>query len=156
MTNGNGGREDEKAGASELAVLGIRAPAEFLFWFAAAMLVISVFVIIQKVTEFRAGDYTLYGAAFSGMRDIGTSIPVMSLASALLAHRRRIRMTLADFIQQKADEVRKRNQERDRRLAERDRRIRAEGRAWNRRRLEAEARGEPFDEPFPGDEEDSD
>ena len=29
----------------------------------------------------------------------------------------------------------------------------AEGRAWNERRLEAKARGEPFDEPFPGDEE---
>ena len=28
---------------------------------------------------------------------------------------------------------------------------RAEGRAWNERRLEAKARGEPFDEPFPGD-----
>ena len=28
----------------------------------------------------------------------------------------------------------------------------AKGRAWNERRLEAKARGEPFDEPFPGDE----
>ncbi|MCY4579150.1 MAG: hypothetical protein OXD31_08880 [Chloroflexi bacterium] len=28
----------------------------------------------------------------------------------------------------------------------------AEGRAWNERRLEAKARGEPFNEPFPGDE----
>ena len=27
----------------------------------------------------------------------------------------------------------------------------AEGRNWNKRRLEAEARGEPFDEPYPGD-----
>ena len=30
---------------------------------------------------------------------------------------------------------------------------RAECRAWNKRRLEAEARGERFDEPFPGDED---
>ena len=29
---------------------------------------------------------------------------------------------------------------------------RVEGRAWNERRLEAKARGEPFNEPFPGDE----
>ena len=27
----------------------------------------------------------------------------------------------------------------------------AKGREWNERRMEAEARGEPFDEPFPGD-----
>ena len=31
---------------------------------------------------------------------------------------------------------------------------RAEWRAWNRRRLEAEARGESFDEPVPGSDED--
>ena len=30
---------------------------------------------------------------------------------------------------------------------------RAEGREWNERRMEAEARGEPFNEPFPGDED---
>ena len=29
----------------------------------------------------------------------------------------------------------------------------AEGRNWNKRRLEAEARGERFDEPYPGDED---
>ena len=28
----------------------------------------------------------------------------------------------------------------------------AKGREWNERRMEAEARGEPFDEPFPGDQ----
>ena len=30
---------------------------------------------------------------------------------------------------------------------------RREGREWNRRRLEAEAKGIPFDEPFPGGED---
>ena len=30
--------------------------------------------------------------------------------------------------------------------------VQAEQRAWNERRLQAEARGEPFDEPFPGDD----
>lgn len=154
MTDGSGGREDEKADTTALTVLGIRAPPEFLFWFAAAMLAVSASVIIQKMTEFRSGNLTPYGAVFSCMRDIGTSIPVMSLAAALLAHRRRIRMTLADFIQQKADEVRKRNRERDRRLAELERQSIEKGRAWNKRRLDAEARGEPFDEPFPCDEED--
>ena len=35
-------------------------------------------------------------------------------------------------------------------------RVRAEeGRAWNRRRLKAQADGEPFDEPYPGDEPES-
>ena len=34
-------------------------------------------------------------------------------------------------------------------LAEARGRILAECLAWNRRRLDAEARGEPFDEPFP-------
>ena len=28
----------------------------------------------------------------------------------------------------------------------------AKGREWNERRMEAEARGEPFDEPFPDDQ----
>ena len=32
---------------------------------------------------------------------------------------------------------------------------RDEGRAWNRRRLKAQADGEPFDEPYPGDEPES-
>ena len=31
--------------------------------------------------------------------------------------------------------------------------VQAEQRAWNERRLQAEARGEPFYEPFPGDDE---
>ena len=30
-----------------------------------------------------------------------------------------------------------------------------EGRAWNKRRLQAQADGEPFDEPYPGDEPES-
>ena len=30
---------------------------------------------------------------------------------------------------------------------------RREGREWNRRRLEAESKGIPFDEPFPGDDD---
>ena len=29
----------------------------------------------------------------------------------------------------------------------------AEGRNWNKRRLEAQARGERFNEPYPGDED---
>ena len=46
------------------------------------------------------------------------------------------------------------NRRRARQLAEAEERVRAEIRAetreWNARRLEAEAKGEPFDEPPPG------
>ena len=34
-----------------------------------------------------------------------------------------------------------------------EKRVNAEWRNWNERRLEAEARGERFDEPVPGDED---
>ena len=58
-------------------------------------------------------------------------------------------MTIADYFEQKAEEERQKNIAKGR----------AEGRAevieWDRRRLEAEASGETFDEPIPGGEEDT-
>ena len=60
-------------------------------------------------------------------------------------------MTIAAYFERKARELREKNIARGRAegLAE----VRAEGRAWDARRREAEARGESFDEPYPGDEE---
>ena len=54
-------------------------------------------------------------------------------------------MTIAAYFEQKARELREKDFARGR----------AEGRAWDARRREAEARGESFDEPYPGDEEES-
>ena len=66
-------------------------------------------------------------------------------------------MSAARYIDEQTAKVKKQTEAiRARREQIRQQRIakdRAEGRAWNERRLEAKARGEPFDEPFPGDEE---
>ena len=48
-------------------------------------------------------------------------------------------MTIADYFENKSKQARKK--------------FRAEGQAWNERRIAAESRGEPFDEPFPGSED---
>ena len=56
-------------------------------------------------------------------------------------------MTMADYIQEKIEKRRARDEAR----AEAE--ARAEDRAWVARMREAQARGEPFDEPFPGSEE---
>ena len=58
-------------------------------------------------------------------------------------------MTIAAYFEQKARELREKDFARGRAEG------RAEGRAWDARRREAEARGESFDEPYPGDEEES-
>ena len=50
----------------------------------------------------------------------------------------------------RADEAEKRAEER---VKERVKEVTAAGKAWNERRLQAEARGEPFNEPVPGYEE---
>ena len=50
----------------------------------------------------------------------------------------------------RADEAEARAEER---AKERAKEVAAAWKAWNERRLQAEARGEPFNEPFPGDEE---
>ena len=55
-----------------------------------------------------------------------------------------------------AEERARQTEERARQTEERARQAEeqvAEGRNWNNRRLEAEARGERFDEPYPGDED---
>ena len=60
----------------------------------------------------------------------------------------------ADKAEKERDEVRaqadKAEKELDEVVKERD-----EGRAWNRRRLKAQADGEPFDEPYPDAEPES-
>ena len=76
------------------------------------------------------------------VRDISTFIPVVSLFIALTLNIRRFGVTMARFLVEMTKKVRERNIEKGR----------AEDRAWNKRRMEAEARDEPFDEPFPGDE----
>ena len=154
-TDNNERPEENTTGSTELTLLGIRLPPSFVFWFAVIMAAISVFVIIQKATEHRAGDITLYYGVTSGMRDIGSAIPVVSLIVALAVNARSASMTLATYFKQKADEVRKRNEARSyaKGKAEGEAEARAEDLAWNKRRLEAEARGKPFNEPFPGTEE---
>ena len=55
---------------------------------------------------------------------------------------------------ERADKAEKERDEE--RVRAEEERVRAEeGRAWNRRRLKAQADGEPFDEPYPGDEPES-
>ena len=56
-------------------------------------------------------------------------------------------MTIAAYFEQKARREREKNIARGR-VEER-----AEWLAWDARRREAEAKGLPFDEPYPGDEE---
>ena len=50
-------------------------------------------------------------------------------------------------------EAEERARQAEERAEERVRQANAKGKAWNERRLQAEARGEPFDEPFPGIED---
>ena len=50
-------------------------------------------------------------------------------------------------------EAEKQAEERAKEAEKRAKRVNAEWRNWNERRLEAEARGERFDEPVPGDED---
>ncbi len=59
-------------------------------------------------------------------------------------------MTMADYI----EELTKKRREKDVRKGRAE--VHAEWRAWNERRLQAEARGEPFDESIPGAEESHD
>ena len=56
-------------------------------------------------------------------------------------------MTIADYFEQKANEERQKN------IAKGKASFRSEVMEWNKRRLEAEASGETFDEPIPGGEE---
>ena len=58
-------------------------------------------------------------------------------------------MTIAAYFEQKAKE--ERAKERAKGRAE----LRSEVMEWNKRRLEAKARGETFDEPIPGSEEET-
>ncbi|MCY3545144.1 MAG: hypothetical protein OXH22_14070 [Chloroflexi bacterium] len=68
-------------------------------------------------------------------------------------------MSIATYFEQKTEELKQKQFDEGRAegyavgLAEGYAEARAENRAWNRRRLQAEACGELFDEPFPGDEE---
>ena len=62
-------------------------------------------------------------------------------------------MTIADYFEQKAEEERQKNIAKGR--AEGRAELRSEVIEWDRRRLEAEASGETFDEPIPGGEEDA-
>ena len=50
-------------------------------------------------------------------------------------------------------EAEKRARQAEERAQEAEEQVNAEWRNWNERRLEAEARGERFDEPVPGDED---
>ena len=64
---------------------------------------------------------------------------------------RRVRMTIAAYFEQKARQLREKNIAIGR--AEGRVEERAEWVGWDARRREAEARGESFDEPYPGEEE---
>ena len=128
-----------------------------MFWFAVSMAARSVFVTIQKAAEYRAGDLTICYGVTNGVRDIGSVTPVVSLIVALAVNARSASMTLVTYFQLKSDEVRKGNEARSyaRGKAEGKAEELASAREWFERKVEAEARGEPFNEPFPGTEEDS-
>ena len=128
-----------------------------MFWFAVSMAARSVFVTIQKAAEYRAGDITICYGVTNGVRDIGSVTPVVSLIVALAVNARSASMTLVTYFQLKSDEVRKGNEARSyaRGKTEGKAEELASAREWFERKVEAEARGEPFNEPFPGTEEDS-
>lgn len=140
----NEGRaQDAGVSTENLTFFGMNLPPAFVFWFAAIMVIVSTFVIIQKSREWWVGDITLYYCIITGLRDIGTAIPVASLAVALAVHTRSIRMTIAGYI----EDLRRRSREKFRREVEAENNARWD--EWLARKEESEAKGQPFDEPPP-------
>ena len=83
-------------------------------------------------------------------------MPAVAGKVAFTLNARRLTLSAARYIDSQTAKVKQQVAEiKERREKARQQQIaggRAEARAWNQRRLEAEARGEPFNEPFPGDE----
>ena len=122
-------------------------PSAFTFSLGIAMAIISIAVIILRSASVYFAGVNTYNVYYVGILpatlDIAAFIPVVSLFIALALNIRRFGVTMARFLEEMTKKVRARNIAKGR----------AEGRAWNKRRLEAEARGERFDEPFPGEED---
>ncbi len=121
----------------------VQVTPRYILWFTVVMIVLSIAVLTNSAVHYFRAGWTLYQAVFNTFRDISTSIPVVAGGVALALNSRRIWMSIATYFEQKTEELKKKQR------AE----VHAEWRAWNERRLQAEARGEPFDEPVPGDKE---
>ena len=73
---------------------------------------------------------------------------VKKQTEAIRARRKQIQRE-TEQIRQQTEQIRQQTEQiRQQQIAE----GLAKGREWNERRMEAEARGEPFDEPFPDDQ----
>lgn len=65
-------------------LFGLRLPFSFWFWFSLMMVLASITVIIHRTLDVWITGAGLYESVFSGVGDIGATIPIVSLLSALL------------------------------------------------------------------------
>jgi hypothetical protein len=150
--------------STKMTLFGITLPPELVFWFAAIMVIVTVCAIITRMPEALAKGITpnnIYIGFYLTARDAATFIPVVGLIIAITLHIRRNWMTIAAYFRQKTEEERQRIHAKGK--AEGHAEGKAEGKAeglqvaadWLRRRDEHAARGVPFDEPYPGADNDS-
>ncbi len=155
MANPNTDDEQREKTPTQLSeMLSEMLPPKFTFWFGALMAIISIAVIIVRTTAVLSAGVTAYNIYHLGIlpaaEDISKFIPVVSLSLALTIHARRLRMTMADYI----EGLTKKRREKDVKKGEAIGISRTKD--WYERKFEAERKGEPFNEPFPGDEESHD
>ena len=146
---------DERDLTPQLSPLYLLLNSAFTFWFGTLMAIISFAVIIMRISAVLAEGFNTYNTYHLGIlpatRDIAAFIPVVSLLVAFTLHARSFAMTMADYIAG----LSKKRRQRDRAEAKAEGKTEGltKARNWYNRKVEAERNGEPFTEPFPGDEE---
>ena len=125
------------------------------------MAIISIAVIILRAAVVISEGLSTHNVYYLGIlpetRDIAAFIPVVSLFIALSLNIRRFGVTMAQFLVELTEKIkqqteRSKQKQFDKGHAEAS----VEWNNWVDRKEAAEAKGEPFDEPRPGSEEDTD